>query len=406
MKIEEIFLTEERSNPNLNPRVNVMDMLSLYGGTPNTYVHFSSVRKLGINPKINYATPIGVYSYPMTHVQRRTDNFTRNVHNAMEFLSDRPYVYVIRHRPSNPLVLQRYRDYDRDSEKVLEYILNTVPNNAFAIKNEFRTFNARFGSMDQGRRIWNLIYTLIDYTSERTGVVSYKILHKVLGYDMVLDMGDGIIHTNEPYQAVHFVLNRIEVLDFAEKKAELPRSRQQAFDELANYVPPSSDAMRVAGRSIAGERFQNVEDNAKSTFLTFLRMYEKLEGEVSPDRAQAVVRATMNYGRRLELLGKKLEIESSKYGGLEVFVEDGSIAFLKDIAILNKHMMKVYGAGENTPGVRALINALGNINTSIDDIIEVGTPLSGDASFFDDLSAIYHIARVDVPDLIKGLMNR
>ena len=75
------YLQEARKNPELNPKISVnqeiishLDNAKKLSGTAvkNSFVSFTQIDKLGINPSSKYDTPLGIYSYPAEYVEKQT----------------------------------------------------------------------------------------------------------------------------------------------------------------------------------------------------------------------------------------------------------------------------------------------------------------------------------------------
>lgn len=95
-------IIEARRNPEQNPKTSInqtiIDKLEAttdnIGGTKNLFVSFTSVDKLGINPKSEYDTPIGIYAYPALYVSRITG--TNKNMNELPFAGNQPYVNLFK----------------------------------------------------------------------------------------------------------------------------------------------------------------------------------------------------------------------------------------------------------------------------------------------------------------------
>lgn len=96
MKITELL--EARKNPEQNPKVSVnqrvIDALNAttdeVANTPNLFVSFTKLDKLGVNPLSEYDTPIGIYAYPAQYVDEVVGKY--NPMNKLPFAGDSPYV--------------------------------------------------------------------------------------------------------------------------------------------------------------------------------------------------------------------------------------------------------------------------------------------------------------------------
>ena len=61
-------LVEARKNPEANPKISINQAVAQAKDQPNTFISFTEIDKLGINPKSKHETPIGIYAYPIKYV--------------------------------------------------------------------------------------------------------------------------------------------------------------------------------------------------------------------------------------------------------------------------------------------------------------------------------------------------
>ena len=123
MRAEE-FITEKRKNPNQNPKTSINDIIiNAYNNAEfdpnmdvkNCFVSFTELDKLGINPKSEWNTPIGIYAYPASFVVKETD--TETGMDYLPFAGDSPYVNIFQatgniinlSELSNPELIEYYR---------------------------------------------------------------------------------------------------------------------------------------------------------------------------------------------------------------------------------------------------------------------------------------------------------
>jgi hypothetical protein len=297
-------ILEARRNPEQNPKVSALDSLKKYKGRDDVYVSFtddvgtksnpdvaaepyntgtginakgkshnSRGSKIGINPKYDHGTPLGIYAYPISYVLDRSSG-----EPDVPYAADRPYIQVIR-STGNMLDLQKYSqddlendcaalqadvpDVDDDDWKEFvnrasyEAKVQSPGGYFFNICREFPTFEAQHLRYTDGlhefiAKIYlNSPWSYKEVIADRTGVALKKALltnfrdslrqngmydqfentspeefaeiankfraisgskpttrwSKVfqgLGYDGLIDNGDGIIHQNEPTQALFF----------------------------------------------------------------------------------------------------------------------------------------------------------------------------------------------------------
>lgn len=222
MKLNEAIvlyhLNESRRNPHINPRVPMSTALSLYAGRDDVFVHFSNVEKIGINPQTTHDTPYGIYSYPIDHVRERTMNFMHSIDGRMEYASNFRYMFIIQSNAQNVLHVQNYHRYDRDIAMIEDFFSSQFPDKTEFVMQIFE--RTREQSPSKVKALWEGMYYAIEELGLNEASTSYTILHKVLGYEMIRDDGDGIVHPNEPYQAIHFGRSYFKVLEMIDKRNE------------------------------------------------------------------------------------------------------------------------------------------------------------------------------------------
>lgn len=188
--------------------------LDAYKEDPFVFVTFSTIPKLGINPKNDFDTPTGIYGYPL---YGGIDSGKISV-----FATDRPYALVF--RPTNPDKILNFatyteEDYNKDIIKLKNYFTG-FPNDSIY-------HNAKSNAYQQDKPsswIWNTLKDLSDTIKmDREHKTSSQfqwnqIMYNILGYEGAYDSaGESIIHENEPFQAVFFRTNTVELIELINK---------------------------------------------------------------------------------------------------------------------------------------------------------------------------------------------
>lgn len=234
MRIQQIL--EARRYPEINKKISALDALRKYQGQDDVFVSFtddvgkqshlsasiksvakggtgfgvvsgppnSSGAKLGINPRTDHGTPLGIYGYPIKHV---LDKELR-----VEYGRGRPFIWVFRIKDvSRVLDFSTYtdEDLDRDIEKLsrlnknnsdFTYILNSAKKTA-TLQTPYFT-------------IWNLTRLLAMSDNRSNYPIKWSALLRTIGYDCAIDRtGLKVIHQNEPKQGVFFGRDTIEILE-------------------------------------------------------------------------------------------------------------------------------------------------------------------------------------------------
>ena len=172
------------------------------------FVSFVSEDKIGINPKSHFNTPNGIYTYPMkfllddNKVPFRGSNKPKKIKilkavsgNVLDHnLSEEEYKSSLKKLNSKILdTISKYPDNKKEFFKTPEKFIEITEKSASA--------NSLFG------KLWNITRVLSKNPNDWS-----KILID-LGFDWVNDKGNGIIHNNEPTQAVFLNPNSYKVID-------------------------------------------------------------------------------------------------------------------------------------------------------------------------------------------------
>lgn len=200
------MLLELRSNPEINKKESLNSKLTDILNS-NTNIHFyvslTEKDKLGIYPKSSYETPIGIYAYPLTYVINVTNGgpMTR-----LPFAGHTDYVNVF---SSNGYILD-IRNVDESMLRSLIVKIKSFSLKKYGIRHEIiDQFVSKSGidalKKSPGGRLWYITRELSIFSAKETqqrSVVMWNVIFRGIGIDGVVDHGAGIIHTNEPTQAV------------------------------------------------------------------------------------------------------------------------------------------------------------------------------------------------------------
>jgi hypothetical protein len=151
------------------------------------FVTFVSEDKVGINPKSIWDTPNGVYAYPVSwaldnQIPFRGQNKPKKI-KVIKIHSKKVL--------SNKLSKNEYQEKIKQLQK--EYGLPDKQINGFVEDAKVQTY---FG------KLWNVTRMIAKHLkNEKTSNIWTTILLH-LGYDVVIDNGDGVVHEHEKTQAV------------------------------------------------------------------------------------------------------------------------------------------------------------------------------------------------------------
>jgi hypothetical protein len=213
-------LLEARKKPEMNKKHSTLDkLLQISKQHPNSFVTFTTVDKLGINPKSTYDTPIGIYSYPIKYVI--------DEEGQVPFAGSSPNVQVFEYTGSN---MWNLSDDIQDIQPRIIKALEAKQFDATAAKeatNAKQLWYAMYKGISNipapaqgGSLITKMIQASQNPKAKRRNSITRSIL-MAAGIDAILDWGHGIIHTNEPTQAL-FLNNQVikSVASFDNKKRE------------------------------------------------------------------------------------------------------------------------------------------------------------------------------------------
>lgn len=224
------FIHEARRNPEQNPKVSVNDEIinALASAEPigntghkNLFVSFTGLEKLGINPRSHYNTPLGIYAYPADYIISEVGE--KNSMEDLPFAGDQPWANIFRVKKGKVLNISKMSESELQSykEKLKDLYVKTgiIANNNFENIERFAPIVARVNK--SGGHFWYITLQIARLlVLEKTGqdinniVVStqWNEVFRKLGITGVVDYGSGIIHENEPTQAVFFEVTNLEVI--------------------------------------------------------------------------------------------------------------------------------------------------------------------------------------------------
>lgn len=209
-----------RYSPNITEAVllekhaDIIQALEPYRDDPSIFVTFSDIEKVGINPQSPWDTPIGIYAYPLREMWRNI------LDDKIPFAGDRKFAHVLRATGPGIVDVDDYTrdDLRRDYPKLVE-IYNEI-HAQHGWTNQLETDMAQWLRDAEPKRVeaaklWNVTRHLAGTMSMgRTGhlkgsgaakssTVEWNVILRRLGYRGFTDReGTGLIHRNEPVQAV------------------------------------------------------------------------------------------------------------------------------------------------------------------------------------------------------------
>jgi len=220
------FLLEKRSHADINPKVSVNKAIgdafrdavktkSKIADVYNFFVSMTSVDKLGINPGSDYDTPLGIYAYPGQFVYKKAaagDELTA----ALPFAGELAHANIFTAKGNIINIGEITEDEVAELYKKIADVYHEYAGNEFEVDNrEVQYFiktaasKAKVSSLPGGR-LWYVTMRVATDLMDGSAPVAWNKLFRKIGVDGVVDMGKGIIHTNEPTQAVFFSIKAID----------------------------------------------------------------------------------------------------------------------------------------------------------------------------------------------------
>lgn len=211
MLLRELF--EARKKPELNPKVSINQAIQQAKNQPNTFVSFTQVDKLGVNPRSSYDTPIGIYAYPIGYAFKEIG--TSRSAEALPFAGDAEFANIFQARGNivdlGSMTEAEMDDYCNRIDRYIKQIDLNLSNVVAIARRQAPKMALVPGSV--GGRFWYVTMTAANDIGEATGsnmVVAWNKLFRSIGIDGCVDSkGEGIIHENEPTQAVFFSIQAI-----------------------------------------------------------------------------------------------------------------------------------------------------------------------------------------------------
>jgi len=192
-------------------------------GQPYHYLHFAKFQKIGINPRSEFTTPLGIYAYPLT------DKFYREaLENKIPFASEEPYAICFHAvNPAKILVMKHYKEENlkRDIQKLKILFPGVAEKKLAYLANEEEYQDAKTSS----EKLWVMAKffagmamdeyeadSFYNHSNDKKTIRfnphprNWRRILVQLGYEGVQDDGMAVIHNSEPSQAVFFSANAIE----------------------------------------------------------------------------------------------------------------------------------------------------------------------------------------------------
>lgn len=227
------LLQEERRNPDLNMKISAYEELKPYSNSPDYFISFTEIDKMGINPRSKFSTPLGIYAFPLKVAWQEYGIEEKKSFQHIPFAGNRPFIWLLKAK-KDPKIIQKIdtsyteSDLKRDEELLKKYtIANKKVINLPRFTHEYLDdlFNRWKGTAKAQEKEWNgsdtqvspvvYLWRITENLSKlKKGSPSTQwnyLLYRVLGYKGFTDEGRGYIHYRQPSQAVFFTTRAFTV---------------------------------------------------------------------------------------------------------------------------------------------------------------------------------------------------
>ena len=198
-------------------RESLISALEPFQDDETAFVHLTNILKVGIRPKTKWTDPLGVYTYPVKEMFERFESKTIPYGGSFK------YAFIVRSN-GRMLDLGDYGETHADFMKLAkkyhsDFTKPVVRGTNDALADPELYWDAISESWLRrypygGESLWELTQKMADFLALRTAssaAVIWRRLFVDLGYDGVVDRGDGIISLNEDCQAV-LLTNKFDVV--------------------------------------------------------------------------------------------------------------------------------------------------------------------------------------------------
>lgn len=204
------YLQEARRNPKQNPKYSIVDALEPYKDKPNHFIHYTYMEKLGIYPKTEHNTPQGIYAYPLKEIWKNL------VNNSIPYQGEAPNVFLFKYIGNKAIVTDKYdfNDFDKDLDKLKVIYIDKLKDMNIDWETFVKTWKDLAYLPLRAASVFMSITLRLSQTLRMTSHINLwnKIIRQA-GHDAIIDSaGYGVIHTNEPTQAVFFDITKIKVI--------------------------------------------------------------------------------------------------------------------------------------------------------------------------------------------------
>ncbi len=198
----------ETTSPDLFSKLKSME-------NPLAGVHFSKESYLRPNLRPHHNDPIGIYCFTKDYV-------LSNKLFANTGFSSMPYVFFIEPSPSAKIL-----KLDMPKQQA-ESLLTQMGIDPKVMDQDI----SRGRTKTPGHLFWDAIETIRNGDNKLSKNMSWNTLFKKTGYNVIYDDGQGIIHSNEPFQIIYLDRTAYKIVDMIKNESE-----NSLISRLASMFP-------------------------------------------------------------------------------------------------------------------------------------------------------------------------
>jgi len=203
---------------------------------PMVGVHFSKgihiknkgnpIPHIGLNLKTDHHDPIGIYAFPKDYVL--SGKLASN-----QTFSKYKYFYIV--KPSSKA---RILNLSKLTEDAADKLLDDMGLDPDYMDDESVYHNS--GKTSVGHMFWAVLEDVRKDMETKNKNISWNILFKDTGYNVLYDEGDGIIHPNEPTQIVYLNTGAMDVLYFGKQQDNVSKVFSLYVNSFPDFIPQTS----------------------------------------------------------------------------------------------------------------------------------------------------------------------
>lgn len=225
------------------------------------FVTFVSEDKVGINPKSIWDTPNGVYTYPVAWVLDNLVPFRGSVGpkkiKVLKILSKKVLSGSISKNEYQEKIKQLQKEYGLPDKQIDSWVEDA----------KVKTY---FG------KLWNVTRSIAKNlkNGKTSNIWSTILLH--LGYDVVMDNGDGVIHSNEKTQAVFLSPKSYKLVgeEFVDTTSRYNETNNVVTYSFLNRYSVDNDTDKVVQYFVTNKK--HILNFAKTHLVDFIRIINRL----------------------------------------------------------------------------------------------------------------------------------